>query len=98
MSSPVGAMMNSCLEQMGAGGEFYTFFDEEKRQNICRMFFEAYYQEQHQGHEQNEDKIIFDTNRSWTSRLHQLVPLFKNQVPEFDHDFDNVQDADIIVL
>lgn len=70
MSSPVAPMMNSALEQMGAGGEFSAFFDQEKRKRICRALFNAYYQEQ------ENKRIVFDTNRIWTARLHQLVELF----------------------
>lgn len=70
MSSPVSALMQSCLEQMGAGSEFYSFFDEEKRKNICQAIFSAYYKSQ------NKKDIVFDTNRIWTARLHQLTELF----------------------
>ncbi|WLQ13952.1 sulfotransferase [Hahella aquimaris] len=70
MSSPVAALMQSNLELMGAGSEFYTFFDEHRRKDICRSVFNAYYR-------QYEDKsVIFDTNRHWTARMHQLVELF----------------------
>lgn len=54
---------------MGAGSEFYSFFNEEKRKGICSALFDAYY-------EDNDKEIIFDTNRLWTARLHQLVELF----------------------
>jgi sulfotransferase len=70
MSSPVGALLNNSLEVMGAGGEFYTFFDTAKRKNICKALFSAYYQDQ------NDKEVIFDTSRMWTARLHQLVELF----------------------
>jgi len=35
MSSPVASLINGCLEQIGAGSEFYSFFDEKKRKTIC---------------------------------------------------------------
>lgn len=70
MSSPVAALMQSSLELMGAGSEFYTFFDETKRKAICEALFRAYYQNQ------ADKEAIFDTNRHWTARLHQLVELF----------------------
>lgn len=70
MSSPVAGLINGALEQMGAGSEFYSFFDEEKRKHICSALFQAYYSDK-AGHE-----LIFDTNRLWTARLHQLVELF----------------------
>jgi sulfotransferase len=69
MSSPVAALINGCLEQIGAGSEFYSFFDESKRKTICTSLFNAYYQD-------NDKEIIFDTNRLWTARLHQLVELY----------------------
>ncbi|WP_442795367.1 sulfotransferase family protein [Pelobium manganitolerans] len=69
MSSPIASLINGCLEQTGAGSEFYSFFDEQKRKNICKALFNAYYQD-------NPKEIIFDTNRLWTARMHQLVELF----------------------
>ncbi len=72
MSSPVGSLINGILEQIGAGSEFYTFFDEAKRKRMCQAVFNAYYEE-----ESNKD-VIFDTNRMWAARLHQLIELFDN--------------------
>lgn len=69
MSSPVASLVNGCLEQIGAGSEFYSFFDENKRKTICAAIFDAYYKD-------IEKEIIFDTNRLWTARMHQLVELF----------------------
>ena len=71
MSSPVAGLVNGMLEQTGAGSEFYTFFDEEKRKRMCKALFNAYYDDKAQ------PDIIFDTNRLWTARLHQLVELFR---------------------
>lgn len=68
MSSPVASLVNGCLEQIGAGSEFYSFFDENKRKTICAAIFDAYY-------EDIDKEIIFDTNRLWTARMHQLVEL-----------------------
>ncbi|MEW6982226.1 sulfotransferase [Colwelliaceae bacterium 6471] len=70
MSSPVASMMNSTLEQMGAGSEFYTFFSDDKRKRMCKAFFNAYYQDE------SDKSIVFDTNRQWTAKLHQLVELY----------------------
>ncbi|EJN6828877.1 sulfotransferase family protein [Vibrio cidicii] len=70
MSSPVAGLVGGCLEQMGAGSEFYTFFDQQKRKRICTALFDAYYQDQ------SAYEVIFDTNRLWTARLHQLDALF----------------------
>jgi sulfotransferase len=71
MSSPVAGLINGALEQMGAGSEYYTFFDEEKRKNVCRALFDAYYADK------TGSAVIFDTNRLWTARLHQLVELYQ---------------------
>ena len=70
MSSPVGSLINGTLEQIGAGSEFYTFFDETKRKRMCQAVFNSYYETE------SEKDVIFDTNRMWSARLHQLVELF----------------------
>lgn len=70
MSSPVCSLMQSCLEQVGANGEFYSFFDENKRKRLCHALFASYYDDQ------KDKSVLFDTNRIWTARLHQLVELF----------------------
>lgn len=69
MSSPVAGLMNSLLEQVGANSESYSFFDDAKRKRLCKAVFEAYYADK-------ENPVIFDTNRQWTARMHQLVELF----------------------
>lgn len=69
MSSPVGSIINGVLEQIGAGSEFYTFFDENKRKQVCTSIFESYYANVNK-------RVIFDTNRMWSARLHQLTELF----------------------
>jgi sulfotransferase len=69
ISSPVSGLLGGLLEQMGAASESYSFFDETKRKAICSAVFQAYYQ----GHNK---PVIFDTNRNWTARMHQLVGLF----------------------
>lgn len=76
MSSPVAGLINGALEQMGAGSEFYTFFDEDKRKAICRALFDAYYYADITTADNIAPEVIFDTNRLWTARLHQLVELF----------------------
>lgn len=70
MSSPVGSLINSTLEQIGAGSEFYSFFDEEKRINMCKAIFNSYYEDQ------TDKQLVFDTNRMWSARLHQLSEMF----------------------
>ncbi len=71
MTSPVASLINSSLELTGAGSEFYSFFTEAKRIGISRAILEAYYADV-------DESVIFDTNRIWTARLHQLVELYDN--------------------
>lgn len=71
MSSPVGSLINGVLEQIGAGSEFYTFFNETKRKRVCTSIFDSYYAD-------IDNRVIFDTNRMWTARLHQLTELFED--------------------
>ncbi len=68
MSSPVANLINGALEQMGANSESYSFFDETKRKAICKALIDAYYSDKAQ-------PVVFDTNRHWTARMHQLVEL-----------------------
>ncbi len=70
MSSPVANLINGALEQMGAGSEFYPFFTPQKRKAMCRALFDTYYSDK------SDCDVVFDTNRIWTARLHQLVELF----------------------
>jgi len=70
MSSPVAALMQTVLEQTGAGSEFYSFFDAGRHKVLCKGLFDSYY------YDKAEYEIIFDTNRLWTARLHQMVELF----------------------
>ena len=70
ISSPVASLVNGCLEQIGAGHEFSTFFNEQKRKDICHSLFNAFYKDK------SEFPVIFDTNRIWAARLHQLVDLY----------------------
>lgn len=62
----VAALINGCQEQIGAGREFYSFFDENKRKVVCKALFSAYY-------ENSSKEIIFETNRVWTAQLLQLT-------------------------
>nr|WP_324258969.1 sulfotransferase [Cellvibrio fontiphilus] len=71
MSSPVAGLVNSMLEQTGANSESYPFFDDDKRKVLCSALFNAYYSDK-------SEPVIFDTNRQWTARMHQLVELFDN--------------------
>ncbi|UNK48808.1 sulfotransferase [Lysobacter sp. S4-A87] len=68
ISSPVAGLINGALEQMGAAGESWAFFDERKRRTISRALLDAYYADA-------AAEVVFDTNRFWTARMHQLAGL-----------------------
>lgn len=70
MSSPVAGLMQSALEQIGAQSESHPLFDDERRRQLCRHLFDGYY------YDKQDHKLIFDTNRLWSARLHQLVEMF----------------------
>lgn len=70
MTSPLLGLTTGALEYMGASGEFYTCFDATKRKQICQGLFDSYYQDK------NDKDIIFDTNRMWAARLHQLMQMY----------------------
>ena len=69
MSSPVFSLVNVLLPKLSNANEFGVFFSDTTRTNILRGLFESYYQDQ-------RDKVIFDTNRSWTQKLPVLLELF----------------------
>lgn len=69
MTSPVASLLNTFLEQVGANGEFGTFFSHDKRRDMSRSLISAYYVDK------ADKPVIFDTNRMWTARLHQLAEL-----------------------
>ena len=71
MSSPVASLVNATLEMTGAGSEFYNFFDEQKRIRLSKAIIDTYY-------EDVKKDFVFDTNRIWTARMHQLVELYED--------------------
>lgn len=72
MSSPVGPLFNQVLNAMGATHEHAVFIDEEHRQDVLRGLFDSYYRNIH------SNKLVFDTNRLWCSRMAALAVLFPN--------------------
>jgi sulfotransferase len=71
MSSPVASLIQGALEQIGAEGEFYSFFNNAKRKTLTKAIVTAYY-------EDVTKEVIFDTNRIWTARMHQLVEMYED--------------------
>lgn len=67
MSSPVASLLNVFLEQVGANGEFATFFSHEKRRDMCRALLASYYADR------LDKEVLFDTNRMFNAGSRQTV-------------------------
>ena len=70
MTSPVGPIYLAMLGALSNANEFALFMDSEQKQAHLKSVFEVHYKKI------NETKIIFDTNRVWTSKLPALTELF----------------------
>jgi sulfotransferase len=74
MSGPVAGMVNAMLGEMSERNEFSVFISDAQRQRTLHGLFENYYGQEFSA------EVIFDTNRTWCSKLpvlHQLFPNFK---------------------
>lgn len=69
MSSPVAGLFEGVISQVSAGTELSTMVDQDQRARILRGLFDSYYAD-------HEQRVIFDTNRSWTAQLSALMKLF----------------------
>lgn len=69
MSGPVGGLFQSLLQGMGAKTEFAEFISDRQREKILKSVFEAFYDE-------IDASVVFDTNRSWTSKLQAILQLY----------------------
>lgn len=70
MTSPVAALFGGLLQNMSGASEFSTFFSDERRAAILRGVLTAYYGDI------ADEKVIFDTNRTWTSKTSLLRNLY----------------------
>ena len=70
MTSPVGALVNGLMRQMSQDNEAAVFIDDEQRARILIACVEAYYADLH------PEKLVFDTNRQWSSKLPLLARLW----------------------
>jgi sulfotransferase len=69
MTSPVAALCGALHHNM-CDGEFSVFFDDAKRARMLHGVFDNYYADS------GPERVVFDTNRSWTSRLPLLGELY----------------------
>jgi sulfotransferase len=72
ITSPVGALLRSMLESISQGNESAVLMDDEQRLALLRGIFDNYY------HAIHPERVVFDTNRAWTTRIELLATLFPN--------------------
>ncbi len=70
MTSPVGSLFGSLLNQFSAGSEYGPMISQPQRRRLLKGLFESYYADE------KEKDIIFDTNRVWCSKLPALMDLY----------------------
>jgi sulfotransferase len=70
MTSPVGAMYMALETAMSRRNETAVFIDDAQRRAILKGLFANYYETIH------PQKVVFDTNRVWCTKLPALVELF----------------------
>jgi sulfotransferase len=71
VSSPLAMLCGDLLHSMSGSTEFAPFFTDERRRAVIRGLFASYYHGL-------ADRVIFDTNRTWTARLPLLTDLYPN--------------------
>jgi len=70
MTSPVGGMYMALEGAMSRRNEAAVFIDDEQRRDVLKGLFSNYYQRIQQ------EKLVFDTNRAWCTKLPALSQLF----------------------
>ncbi|HLD67018.1 MAG TPA: sulfotransferase [Pseudomonas sp.] len=70
MTSPIGSLYSSMLQQFGAGSEFGAVISKDERRRLVRGLFESYYANQ------ADKAVIFDTNRMWSAHMPMLMDQF----------------------
>src|SRR5262245_15912909 len=70
MSSPLGALFQELLVAMGTQHDYSVLIDAEQRRNLLRGLFQSYYKDI------SAEQVVFDTNRSWCSKMAAIADLF----------------------
>lgn len=70
MTSPVGTLYLAMLGAISRKNEASVFIDDTQKRELLRGVFSAYY------HAIGADKVVFDTNRIWCTKLPALVQHF----------------------
>ncbi len=70
MTSPVGAMYMALEGAMSRKSEAAVFIDKDQRRHVLSGLFTNYY------HAIHTQKVVFDTNRAWCTKLPAITQLF----------------------
>lgn len=70
ISSPMGPLFHATRNAMGAWAETSVLLQDAQRERILRGLFESYYADE------QDKRLILDTNRAWCARLPALKRLF----------------------
>lgn len=72
MSGPLGGAFNTLLGELSGRNEYAVFINDEQRRRMLKGLFDNYY-----GPEYGAE-VVFDTNRSWCTKMRHLKELFPN--------------------
>jgi sulfotransferase len=72
ITGPLAALCGVLHERIGGTGEFSVYFNEQRCAQMLRGLFDTYYAHVPSGH------LVFDTNRTWTTRAPLLGALYPN--------------------
>jgi sulfotransferase len=70
ISSPMGPLFHATRNAMGAWSEVSSLLTDAHRERILRGLFDSYYADQ------QDKRLIVDTNRAWCARLPAIKRLF----------------------
>ena len=70
ISSPLGTLFHATRNAMGAWNETSVLLSDAHRERILKGLFDSYYADQ------QDRRVVFDTNRAWCARLPALKRLF----------------------
>ena len=70
MTSPVGALYMALESALSRRNEAAVFIDEAQRRDVLQGLFSNYYKAQ------QAEQLVFDTNRTWCTKLPALAQLF----------------------
>lgn len=71
VTSPVASFFSTILAQVSVGSEWAPQVNMQQRRDLLMGLFESYYAGETR-------PVIFDTNRTWTTKLPALLDLFPN--------------------